>query len=172
MAKRQWASEWVLAAAAVRPLPHRVRPMLLRLTAVRIGTDSHLEGGVRIVGGTSLTLGDRVFVNTGVLLDVNAPIVVEDGVSIACDAKLITTTHEPGPPERRAGVPGSKPVRIGAGTWIGAGAIVLPGVTVAPGCVVAAGAVVTANTAPDGLYAGVPARRVRDLVAAAETSDL
>jgi acetyltransferase-like isoleucine patch superfamily enzyme len=30
-------------------------------------------------------------------------------------------------------------------------------------CVVAAGAVVTGDCEPDGLYAGVPARRVRDL---------
>jgi acetyltransferase-like isoleucine patch superfamily enzyme len=40
---------------------------------------------------------------------------------------------------------------------------VLPGVTVAAGCVTAAGAVVAADTEPDGLYAGVPATRIRDL---------
>jgi maltose O-acetyltransferase len=40
---------------------------------------------------------------------------------------------------------------------------VLPGVTIGAGCAVAAGAVVTADCEPDGLYAGVPARRVRDL---------
>jgi maltose O-acetyltransferase len=40
---------------------------------------------------------------------------------------------------------------------------VLPGVTVGDGCVIAAGAVVNADCQPDGLYAGVPARRVRDL---------
>lgn len=52
---------------------------------------------------------------------------------------------------------------VGDGCWIGANATILPGVTVAPGCVIAAGAVVTKDTEPDGLYAGVPARRVRDL---------
>ena len=37
------------------------------------------------------------------------------------------------------------------------------GVTVGDGCVLAAGAVVTGDCEPDGLYAGVPARRVKDL---------
>lgn len=42
-------------------------------------------------------------------------------------------------------------------------AMLLPGVTVGKGCVVAAGAVVAADCAPNGLYGGVPARRIKDL---------
>ncbi|WP_372495087.1 acyltransferase [Nocardioides pinisoli] len=49
------------------------------------------------------------------------------------------------------------------GAWIGAAVTVLPGVTIGPGCVVAAGSVVTADCQANGLYAGVPARRIRDL---------
>ena len=47
--------------------------------------------------------------------------------------------------------------------WLGARVVVLPGVQVAPGCIVGAGAVVTRDTEPDGVYVGVPARRIRDL---------
>jgi maltose O-acetyltransferase len=54
-------------------------------------------------------------------------------------------------------------VSVGNGSWLGTGVTVLPGVTIGEGCVIAAGAVVTADCAPDGLYAGVPARRIRDL---------
>ncbi len=43
------------------------------------------------------------------------------------------------------------------------GAIIMPGVTIAEGCVVAAGAVVTRSTEPNGLYAGNPAVRKKDL---------
>jgi hypothetical protein len=39
----------------------------------------------------------------------------------------------------------------------------LPGVVIGPGCVIAAGAVVVSDCKPNGLYAGVPARRLRDL---------
>lgn len=46
--------------------------------------------------------------------------------------------------------------------WIGANAVILKGVTIAEGCVIAAGAVVAKDTCPYGIYAGVPAVRVRD----------
>ena len=39
----------------------------------------------------------------------------------------------------------------------------MPGVTVGSGCIIAAGAVLTADCSPDGIYAGVPAKRIKDL---------
>ena len=49
--------------------------------------------------------------------------------------------------------------RIGDRCFLGLNSTIRDGVTLAPGCVVAAGALVTADTEPDGLYIGVPARR-------------
>lgn len=57
----------------------------------------------------------------------------------------------------------SMPIKIGGGCWIGARAVILPGVTVGNGCIIGAGAVVAKDCEPDGMYAGVPAKRVRDL---------
>jgi acetyltransferase-like isoleucine patch superfamily enzyme len=54
-------------------------------------------------------------------------------------------------------------VRIGNGCWIGAGVTILPGVTIGEGCVIGAGSVVTRSTEANGLYVGMPARRVREL---------
>lgn len=48
---------------------------------------------------------------------------------------------------------------VGANCFLGAGSIVVNGVRVAPRCFLAAGAVVTADTRPDGIYRGSPARR-------------
>jgi sugar O-acyltransferase (sialic acid O-acetyltransferase NeuD family) len=52
-------------------------------------------------------------------------------------------------------------VRIGARVLVGAGAQVLPGVQVADDVVIGAGAVVCGSIAHPGVYAGVPARRIR-----------
>ncbi len=49
--------------------------------------------------------------------------------------------------------------RIGANCVIGANSTVANGVRVAQRCFIAAGAVVTADTQPDGIYRGNPARR-------------
>lgn len=46
--------------------------------------------------------------------------------------------------------------------FIGLNATVSNGVTLAEGCVIGAGAAVMADTEPDGVYVGVPAKRVRE----------
>jgi sugar O-acyltransferase (sialic acid O-acetyltransferase NeuD family) len=51
--------------------------------------------------------------------------------------------------------------RIGRHVLVGAGARVLPGMSVADGVTLGAGAVVHESIAAAGVYAGVPARRVR-----------
>ena len=76
---------------------------------------------------------------------------------------FVTSSHRIGMPGRRAGPLQHQPIKVEDGAWIGAGAMILPGCTVAQGCVVAAGAVVIRSCEPNGLYAGVPAKRIKDL---------
>ena len=47
--------------------------------------------------------------------------------------------------------------------WIGANVTILPGVRIGNLSVIGAGSVVTQNTDPHSVYAGVPARKIRDL---------
>ena len=53
-------------------------------------------------------------------------------------------------------------VTIGNDVWIGLGCIILSGVTIGGGSVVAAGSVVTHDVDPYCIYAGVPARKIKD----------
>ena len=46
--------------------------------------------------------------------------------------------------------------------WIGYGAIIMSGVTIANGCIIAAGSIVTKDTEPYSIYAGNPAKKVKD----------
>lgn len=50
-------------------------------------------------------------------------------------------------------------VTVGERCFLGLNSTIRDGLTVAPGCFIAAGALVTADTEPDGLYVGIPARR-------------
>ncbi len=146
---------------ASRLVPRRHRARLLRRTGLEVG-DALISADV-FVGSPRVTIGDRTFVNEQVLLDALAPITLGDDVSLAHRVAILTSTHEPGPATARAGELTAAPVTVEDGCWLGAGATVLPGVTIGRGCVVAAGAVVAEDCAPHGLYAGVPARRRRDL---------
>jgi sugar O-acyltransferase (sialic acid O-acetyltransferase NeuD family) len=53
-------------------------------------------------------------------------------------------------------------VTIGERCWIGLGAVLRNGITIGDRCFIGMGAVVTADTEPDGVYVGVPARRLAD----------
>jgi maltose O-acetyltransferase len=108
--------------------------------------------------------GSGVFVNIGFYHDGFEFLTIGDRVRIGPYVKMITATHEMGSSHQRGltEVVG-KPITIEDGCWIGANVTVMPGVTVAAGCVLAAGSILHESTNRDGLYAGSPARRVRDL---------
>jgi acetyltransferase-like isoleucine patch superfamily enzyme len=56
----------------------------------------------------------------------------------------------------------SAPVHIGKHVIVGAGSVILPGVTLGEGVAVGALSLVRSDCAPFGIYAGVPARRIRE----------
>jgi maltose O-acetyltransferase len=111
----------------------------------------------------NLQIGSGTLINHGCHFENVERVEVGRDCALGMRVLVATSSHELGPPERRAGTWRIAPVRIDDGCWIGAGAILLPGATVGAGCVVAAGAVVRESCDPQGLYAGVPAVRVRDL---------
>lgn len=122
---------------------------------------SYIRDGCLFIG-YDITMSN-VYLNRQVFIDASAPARIGQNVQIGPRASIITSTHDIGGRRGRGGTSKTKPVTIGDGCWIGAGAMILPGTTIAEGCVIAAGAVVTKDTDPDGLYAGVPAQRIRDL---------
>ena len=110
-----------------------------------------------------IEFGEWVWINHRAYFDTRDWIRIGDRVGFGMEVMVLTSTHEPGDHENRRGPYTTAPVTIGAGSWIGTRAMIMPGVTIGEGVVVAAGAVVTEDCEPDGLYAGVPAKRVKDL---------
>lgn len=113
-----------------------------------------------ITGWGRIRIGDRVFINSGVIVFSACEVTIEDDVALANEVYLMDSDSH--------GVEGravkEEPVRIGAGTWVGARAIILPGVTIGRRCLIAAGSVVSRDIPDDTLVAGNPARVVRELV--------
>src|SRR5579862_3459952 len=108
-------------------------------------------------------IGNRVYINEGCTFDNLERVTIGDGVHVGPDVLFGTSSHKIGTSTTRAGTLFLAPLVVSSGCWIGARAILLPGVTVGEGCVIGAGAVVTKDCLPNGLYAGIPARRIRDL---------
>ena len=148
------------------------RAQILRWLGMRVGEETRVMNGCDFQG-TRLSIGHRVLINIGTLIDAeHADVMIESHVSISFGVKIVTASHEIGSPQKRAGPNTSSSITIGEGSWVGAGAIILPGVRIGKGSVIAAGAVVTRTTHDHALYAGLPARFVRplDIEAANERS--
>lgn len=142
--------------------PAAWRARLLRQTGVRVGPRAEISGDVCFVGYTS-SIGADAFIGRFCYFEDQSPVTIGDNVWVGPHTRFLTVTHDIGGPHLRAGTWRTAPITVGAGTWIGGSVTVLPGVEIGAGCVVAAGSVVTRALAPNGLYAGVPAARKRDL---------
>ncbi|WP_238941033.1 acyltransferase [Sphingomonas beigongshangi] len=143
-------------------IPAGFRRRIVRRLGHRLSDQTYLSEGIFLSGDGLRTMGS-ISINARCFIDANAPIEIGEGVRIACEVMLVTTTHAVGPASERAGDIRYDGIRIGEGSWIGARATILPGVSVASGCIIAAGAVVAGNTEANGVYAGVPARRIKEL---------
>lgn len=124
---------------------------------MRIHPTAEIRSQLFIPFTTSVDIAEHVLVNARCIFEGFGRIVIGAHTQLAVGVKLLTTTHEMGPHEARAGRQLHDDIVIGSGVWIGAGATVLGGVTVGDGAVIAAGAVVTQDVPPDALVAGVPA---------------
>jgi maltose O-acetyltransferase len=163
---RHYLSQLLMTFAMSSISPARkVRPRLLALMGVKLPASSVIHSGTR-VGSVRHRFGERVLINVDCHLDGAAPITIGDDVRIGSGTIIITGGHNIQPRTVRRDPDEATlclPVTIERGCWLGAGCTVLPGVDIAEGCVIAAGAVVVRSTEANGLYAGVPARRIRDL---------
>lgn len=143
---------------AASPLvPRYLRALIYRALGMRIA--AWRINARCFFGDNRITIGAKTFVNTGCFFDTLAPISIGERCHLAPQVMVLTSAHTPD--ESHALI--ALPVKIEDGCWIGARATVLPGVTIGEGCIIAAGAVVSHDCDRRGLYAGVPARRVREL---------
>jgi acetyltransferase-like isoleucine patch superfamily enzyme len=115
---------------------------------------------LRALNGSTLTIGHRAYINSGVTITSKVGITIGNDVKIATNAAISDT----GGHELVSGLGVElATVNIGDNVWIGRAAFVLPGVSIGDNSIVAAGAVVTRNVPPNTLVAGVPAKVIRKL---------
>lgn len=147
-------------------VPRQVRGLILRPFGIRLGR-ARMEGR-GFIGTGRLCVGSGSYLNYGCFLDPSAGITIGERVSIGPECMFITSSHDIGSTRdsRTSRLPGTE-VKAGivveSDVWLGARVTILPGVRIGAGCVVGAGAVVVSDCDSDGLYVGVPARRVKDL---------
>lgn len=140
----------------------RVRVKIYNLIGMDIKTSTFYSNCH--FSGSNLSVGKNSWINYNCTFENHLEDVsIGENCAVAMGVLFCTSSHKIGGDYRRGGKTYYEPIRIDDGCWIGAGAKILPGVTIGKGCIIAAGAVVTKNCEPNGMYGGVPARRIKDL---------
>jgi putative colanic acid biosynthesis acetyltransferase WcaF len=141
-----------------RPL-HSWRAFLLRSFGAKLGPACHFYPKGKIWAPWNLVCEDRVTLANDAELYNPSPMYVGSHAIVSQGAYICGATHLYNEPGFQLV---SFPMRLGAYSWICARAAVNPGVNVGDGAILALGSVATKDLEPFGIYAGIPARKVKE----------
>jgi len=154
----------------------RLRARLLSILGASIGRNVRICP-CRIInlrkGFRNLRVGSDVHIGTDCLIDLEGPVVISKGTTIA--PRVVLLSHsDPGASHESPLIlqfpPTSEGLYIGMDCWIGANCTLLDGSHIGDYCVIAAATVVRGNLESGFLYGGAPARKIRPLLPAQENS--
>lgn len=139
----------------------------------KIGKGFHAGARVKIWGKSRIEIGKNFYIGRDSFIESN--VVIGDNVIWANRVALVGRYdhhyQQPGVPVRLASQIRDKDYSwkgldqitiIENDVWVGYGSTILSGVTIHEGSIIAAGSLVTKDVEPYSIYAGVPAKRVRD----------
>lgn len=162
-ASRRWWF-WVNTVAASPYVGPDLRKRIYRSMGMDIDPDAYEIGSGCYFHSADVRIGPGSRINDRCWFENTGRLTLGSGVGISAHVVIITSTHRIGPSSSRpSGGWEYHPVTLEDGCWVAARALIQPGVTIGRGSIVAPGAVVTADTEPDCLYGGVPARLIRRL---------
>lgn len=141
--------------------PARVRELLAELIGKPVDDSVTVFPPFYSDFGKNITLGTRIFINSGCKFQDQGGVVIGDDCLIGHNTVMATLNHDLSP-SRRADMHPARIV-IGRNVWIGSNVTVLPGVTIGDNSVVAAASVVTKDVPGNSIVVGSPARVVRSV---------
>jgi acetyltransferase-like isoleucine patch superfamily enzyme len=135
---------------------------------VHIGKHLYNSSGLNIGGGgfqhpdANFSIGDRCTIHNN-FINVCEPVEIGDDVGLSPDTSILTHGYWlsclEGYPRLSSGV------KIGNGVIVGYRSLIMMGVSIADYAVIGAGSTVTKSLPKKGIYAGVPAKFIREITA-------
>ena len=141
-----------------RPL-HGWRSFLLRRFGATMGTGCHFYPASKVWAPWNLVCADAVTAADGAEIYNPAPVRFGSHAILSQDAFVCGATHDYDDPRFPLV---AYAMEFGAYSWVCARASVVPGVNVGEGAVLGLGSVATRNLEAWGVYAGVPAVKVKE----------
>jgi putative colanic acid biosynthesis acetyltransferase WcaF len=161
MLRLVWSVIWSLFfRLSPRPF-HSWRAFLLRCFGATLGPNCHFYPRARVWAPWNLLCADCVTLGDEAEIYNPSQVIMGSHAIVSQQAYICGATHDYNDP---AFPLVSFPMSLGAYCWVGARASVLPGVNVGEGAVLGLGSVAARDLEPWTVYAGVPARAVKQRV--------
>lgn len=159
--RASWGLIWSLLGIWTPAPAHAWRRFLLNAFGAQISPKARVYPGAKIWYPPNLKMDDHATVGPGAICYSMAPITIEAYGLVSQRAHLCAGTHDI---DDRNFQLQARPIVVGKKAWVAAEAFVGPGVTIGEGAVLGARAVTVKDLAPWRVYAGNPARPLRDRV--------
>ena len=137
------------------------------------GENTEFRAGAYAITCSKISLGNNVIIRPNTMLFAdpregeNGSIIIEDNVMLGSGVHIYVANHrfdDINKPIIFQGHYEAKSVILKKGCWIGANSIILPSVTIGENSVIGAGSVVTKNIPPFTVYAGNPAKLIKEIL--------
>jgi putative colanic acid biosynthesis acetyltransferase WcaF len=159
IARTVWSIFWlILYRPSPRPF-HAWRSLLLRVFRARLGPNCHFYPASRVWAPWNLYCADQVTVADGAEIYNPADISLGSHAILSQGAYLCGATHDFDDP---AFPLLAYSMTVGAYAWVCARASVAPGVNLGEGAVLGIASVATHDLDAWGVYAGAPARKIKE----------
>lgn len=156
---------WDISSVFEGKLSILTRYIILASLSNKVGKNIYVGKNVTIKSFESLNLGSNISIHANSYIDASGGVYIHDNVSIAHNSSIISFEHTwenlKDPIKYNPTV--LKEIVIFKDVWIGCGVRVLAGAVINTRTVVAAGSVVKGGLDEKSIYAGVPAKKVRDI---------
>jgi putative colanic acid biosynthesis acetyltransferase WcaF len=154
-----WQVSWAVLAAWTPPPFFAWRTALLRVYGANIAPSARVYGKTRVWYPPNLTMAENALLGPGVNCYNQARISIGAKAVVSQGAHLCAGTHDINDPNFQLI---AKSITIGAGAWVAAEAFIGPGVTIGDGAVLGARGVAFRDIEPWAVYAGNPAKKLKD----------
>ncbi len=151
--------------ASSKLMTPRIRKLIYNSMGLDVSNNAHVSASC-FMGNPNVSIDENTFINYNCFFDSFSKITIGKDCLIAMEVMFCTSKHDTFEENGSVNISRQttgKPINIEDNCWIGARSTILPGVTVHEGCIIAAGAVVNKDCEKFSLYAGIPAKKIKQL---------
>lgn len=142
----------------------RLKRHLLNWGNIPCGSGSKMVGPLYIGSVAKLQIGDNVWIGRNFSVYGNGKVVLKNNIDIAPDVAFATGSHQiSNDSTHRAGSGISYTIVVEDGVWIGVRSTIMGDTIINSGSVIGACSLVNKSINKDGVYVGIPAKRIKEI---------